>query len=392
MSLRTRLAAAGFAVALGLAPYAAPAQATAPTFVLPAAGSVCAVSNDSARLAADWLAAYWKDHKAQIGGGQLADAIIGLSASDSHADVVAEMIAKLKTEEYPTYGAGPAGKSILAIVAAGEDPTNFGGRNLATLLKDAVAEEGPQSINNLPYVILGYLRTGETVPDALIDRAVTLQHKGGSWGYVESWKNPPAFNTDPDSSGVMIAALAGLKQSGQGGAKVSAALDKALAWAGGAKTPDGYWDNYSPVNTTAMILQGYTAAGRTDAGALKFLRAQQKLTGTGALSNVLDGKESNLMATTQGLVALAEDSLLTVTLDKGCGASPKPSAPVSSANPSPSASQGLPTGSQSTGSQSTGGQSSSEQSSSQQSTDANTTATATPSTDNGGRPMPETGR
>ncbi|MCT1460147.1 hypothetical protein M3G03_11465 [Aestuariimicrobium sp. p3-SID1156] len=377
MSLRTRLAAAGFAVALGLAPYAAPAQATAPTFVLPAAGSVCAVSNDSARQAADWLAAYWKDHKAQIGGGQLADAIIGMSASDSHPDVVAEMVAKLKTEEYPTYGAGPAGKSIIAVAAAGEDPTNFGGRNLLTLLKDAVADEGPQSINNLPYVILGYLRTGEKVPAALIDRAVTLQDKGGSWGYVESWKNPPAFKTDPDSSGVMISALAGLKQSGQGGDKVSTALDKALTWAKGAKTPGGYWDNYSPVNTTAMILQGYTAAGRTDADALKFLRAQQKLTGTGALSNVLDGKESNLMGTTQGLVALAEDSLLTVTLDKGCGAPSEPSSPASSADPSPSASQG----------QSTGGQSSS-----QQSTGGASTATATTSTDNGGRPMPETGR
>lgn len=386
MSLRTRLAAAGFAVALGLAPYAAPAQATAPTFVFPAAGSVCAVSNDSARQAADWLAGYWKDHKAQIGGGQLADAIIGLSASDSHADVVAEMIAKLKTEEYPTYGAGPAGKSIIAVAAAGEDPTNFGGRNLVTLLKDAVADEGPQSINNLPYVILGYLRTGETVPDALIDRAVTLQDKGGSWGYVESWKNPPAFNTDPDSSGVMIAALAGLKQSGQGGAKVSAALDKAVAWAGGAKTPGGYWDNYSPVNTTAMILQGYTAAGRTDAGALKFLRAQQQLTGTGALSNVLDGKESNLMATTQGLVALAEDSLLTVTLDKGCGGSNESSAPATSTKPAPASSAPQTSSTPSQG-QSTGGQSSS-----QQSTGGASTATATTSTDNGGRPMPETGR
>ena len=391
MSLRTRLAAAGFAVALGLAPYAAPAQATAPTFVLPAAGSVCAVSNDSARLAADWLAAYWKDHKAQIGGGQLADAIIGLSASDSHADVVAEMIAKLKKDEYPTYGAGPAGKSILAVVAAGEDPTNFGGRNLVTLLKDAVAEEGPQSINNLPYVILGYLRTGEKVPDALIDRAVTLQDKGGSWGYVESWKNPPAFNTDPDSSGVMISALAGLKQSGQGGDEVSAALDKAFAWAKGAKTPGGYWDNFSPANTTAMILQGYTAAGRTDAGALKFLRNQQKLTGTGALSNVLNGKDSNLMGTTQGLVALAEDSLLTVKLDKDCGGSNESSAPATSTKPDPTSSVPQTSSTPSQG-QSTGGQSSSQQTSSQQSTGGKSTATATTSTDNGGRPMPETGR
>ncbi|MGA4508942.1 prenyltransferase/squalene oxidase repeat-containing protein [Propionibacteriaceae bacterium G1746] len=335
MKLR-HVAAAGIAAALFVSPVAAGmAQAQAPLAgpMVPAAAP-----SSQATAAADWLAAQWKADPSAFSTGTLADSIISLAPTGLHADVLAEMDAALRADA-KTYATNPgaAGKvaiAAIAVQALGADPTNYGGVDLIKIIQDGlVSKPDAGGMFNLPYAVIALVRAGETVPQASIDAFVTAQDASGAFGYLETWNSPVTFAIDVDSTGVAIAALVGLEASGQGGAAVSTALDKAITWAASAQQADGSWPGYSPANATAMVGQGLLAAGLDMSDAIAYLVAQQAKTGGAGLPNSPDGTEPDLMATSQALLLLAGENYLDAELQ----APPSTTAPVSSPAPTTSA-------------------------------------------------------
>ena len=356
MKLRTRIAAAGFAAAVLLSPaIGATAQATAPLAgpLVPAAAP-----SSQATAAANWLADQWKANPNALSKGSLADAIVSLSATALHADVLAEMNTALKAQAagYAT-NPGAAGKVAIAVDALGEDPANYGGVNLVQVMLDGLAAKPDAGgVFNLPYAVIALVRAGEPVPQASIDALLAAQDGSGAFGYEETWNNPPTFAVDIDSTGVAIAALVALEQSGQGGQAVSDALDAALAWARDAQSADGSWAGYSPSNATALVGQGLLAAGQDVSAALAYLHDQQASAGGAGLPSTNNGTTPNLMATVQALLLLAGSDLLnapatTNTVPPATSAAPTTAAPTTAAptstaptTPSPDATTPITTG------------------------------------------------
>lgn len=330
MIARHRLAAAGFAVAVGLTSFglapavAAPAPLPA-ALLLPAAAQCTDAA--AATSAADYVATQWTADPSQFSRGGLADAIIGLAAVGTHGAELEAMVAKLKTEapDYAVNG-GAAGKVAIAAMAAGEDPTNFGGVNLVKAIQDALADDPlAGGTFNTPWAVVALARHGDAIPQATVDAILAAQDKTtGAFGYSFGG----SFNVDPDSTGLLWVALEMLNKS-QPSPAITDAITKVKAWADGAVTAEGYWDNYSPVNTTAMVMQGYTAHGATSAKAMSWLVGQQMP--DGGMPNTLEDPESNLMATTQALPALDGLTIATVTFEPCSTEAPSSAAPTSAA-------------------------------------------------------------
>lgn len=323
--LTTRLLAAGFAASIALSGgFAIVGQSHADAAPI----SIAAVANPAeTQQAADWIAAQWTADQSKLTGGSLADAILALAASESHQTEVAEMVAKLKLEAKDNVGsAGITGKLAIVAATVGADPRSFGGVDLiATLTTQLEADPTAGYSFALALAVLGLTRNGAEVPDAVLTALLEGQSPEGAFGYVETW-NDNNFVADPDTTALAIAALRTLSDD----AEVAAALADAEAWAEANRTEGGYWENYSPINTTGLMA-GALADGGADVTASTSWLASKQLA-DGGFGASLDSDVSDMLATTQAILGLAEVSYATVELVQGSESSaPVTSAPVSSA-------------------------------------------------------------
>ncbi|MGZ6268124.1 MAG: hypothetical protein ACXWNR_06135, partial [Candidatus Limnocylindrales bacterium] len=105
--------------------------------------------------------------------------------------------------------ANKTGKAILAVVAAGGDPSSFAGRNLLarlTALYHAGGAYGDGSTFSQSFAILALVASGQTVPSAAIAELEALQGSvDGSWTYGTS---APVAAGDGDSNSTAIALMA----------------------------------------------------------------------------------------------------------------------------------------------------------------------------------------
>ncbi|WP_022910715.1 prenyltransferase/squalene oxidase repeat-containing protein [Aestuariimicrobium kwangyangense] len=322
----TRLLAAGFAASIALSgAVAAGSLTTAEAAPI----TVAAVTNPAqTQQAADWIAHQWASNPAQFTAGNLEDAILALASSESHSDVVAEMVDTLLPLAVDnSYNAGSAGKLALVAAVVGKDPRSFGGVDLIDVTTTSLATDPTAGGSfGLALAVLGLTRNNVDVPAAALAEVVSQQGPDGGYGYIETWNNN-TFVTDPDSTALMISALLTLDGNGAD-PSITTALTKAQAWAKQNTTAPGYWDNYSPANTTGLMAAALDDAGVDVQAATTWLKGIQL--GDGGFPAALDSTDSNLMATNQAILGLAGASYATVTLVAGDSTS-TPSAPASSA-------------------------------------------------------------
>ncbi|CAI9406859.1 prenyltransferase/squalene oxidase repeat-containing protein [Aestuariimicrobium sp. T2.26MG-19.2B] len=322
----TRLLAAGFAASIALSgAVAAGSLTTAEAAPI----TVAAVTNPAqTQQAADWIAQQWASNPAQFTAGNLEDAILALASSESHSDVVAEMVDTLLPLAVDnSYNAGSAGKLALVAAVVGKDPRSFGGVDLIDVTTTSLATDPTAGGSfGLALAVLGLTRNNVDVPAAALAEVVSQQGPDGGYGYIETWNNNN-FVTDPDSTALMISALLTLDGNGAD-PSISTALTKAQAWAKQNTTAPGYWDNYSPANTTGLMAAALADAGVDVQAATTWLKGIQL--GDGGFPAALGSTDSNLMATNQAILGLAGASYATVTLVAG-DPTPTPSAPASSA-------------------------------------------------------------
>lgn len=304
MSLRSRLVAAGIAAALALTAFGLP-EASAQTshespVALPAQVLPAEDVATTATQAAAYVAAQYAANPASFSPGDLSDAVVGLQATGGQQATVTAMLTRLKAQA-PDYATSPgaAAKVALAVMAVGQDPTNFAGLDLLKVINDGLAANpGAGYATNQALAVMALARAGEPVPNAVVQHIVANQLADGSWGW--------GTNADPDTTGLMIAALAIIPCDHALRAEAQAALTKARAWVVANEKAPGYWQAYSAVNTTSMVAQGLLTDGQDIARVQTWLSTQQNEDG-GMLYN---GK-SNLMATIQSLPVLASKTYLT---------------------------------------------------------------------------------
>ncbi|HEV2106962.1 MAG TPA: prenyltransferase/squalene oxidase repeat-containing protein [Thermomicrobiales bacterium] len=267
--------------------------------------------------------AYLEGQQAEDGGfpgfegtsdpGLTTDAVIALAAArEAGVDVAESIDAALAflTEEglaYAETGAGQRAKLILAVIAAGADPTAFAGQDLVAPLFETLPETGisGSGLYDRALATLAAAAVGSDQAATLAERFSSYQIADGSWAFDAS--------TEPGSGDTNTTALVvqALVAAGMGN---SPAIANALAYLGMAQAPGGGFA-YQPAdplvpdaNSTALAIQALIAAGTDISGgaagdAMQALAAFQNP--SGGFRYTEEVPDDNLFATVQAIPALA---------------------------------------------------------------------------------------
>jgi hypothetical protein len=163
-----------------------------------------------------------------------------------------------------------AGYLLIAVAAADQDPTSFGGMDLVTQLEgtyqpatgaySTTAQEGfytgAAEDDNQALVILGLVAAGRSVPVTATGYLLNTQAASGSWG----------TDDDPDTTAMVVVALvaSGHVQP------TDAAIQKALDYLRNVQLPSGGWRpswdvDPANANSTGWVIQALAAVGYTPA-------------------------------------------------------------------------------------------------------------------------------
>jgi hypothetical protein len=289
-----------------LAPVTAVAQQGTPT-----AGSGVA-------SAAAWLRAQQAEDGGFLGfsgesdAGMTADAVIALAAAGNVGVAVdlSKAVQFLATSAlvYAQTGPGQAAKLVLAIDAAGGDPTDVEGVNPLSIIEvSAAGDTGMVGFGPFDhaYGVLALVATDSEVPAKAIDVFRSTQIEDGSWAYDGTMT---AGAGDTNTTAFVIQALVA---AGQGDDPMVA---KALDYLKSTQTESGgfpYQPGQTPngdANSTAVVVQAILAAGQ-DPTSADWKNAAAALAAfqnpSGAFRYTDDEPDDNLFATLQALPAIA---------------------------------------------------------------------------------------
>lgn len=257
---------------------------------------------------------------AGFGPGDTADAIVALVAGGEQPPANAVTYLAGQAASYGTSSAGATAKLILAAVAAGRDPLNVGGVNLARQLGttyDPATGQYGADVYGHALALLAIKAMGVQPPAAAIDRLIALQLRDGGW----SFDGAAATGSDTNTTSLAVMALAGH-------ARAADALSAARTYLRGQQNPDGgfpysqtsAFGNASDANSTAAVVQAILALGEDpnaapwrqgDATSLKALVAFQNQSGAFRYQDAMP--DDNALATYQAIPAIAGKTLPVVS-------------------------------------------------------------------------------
>jgi hypothetical protein len=299
-----RLLAVGIAAAVAFVGPAAVPQAQAKT-----APPVARASH--------WLAGY--EFTEFDGFGSKINAALGLAILDNKSDAATlrAKLAELSAGSAQVVGK-PGDAANLAILAkmVHANPRNFGGTNVIKALTDSIDPITGQvgsfgSAYAQAIAIIALKRAHQPVPAAVVTKLLEFRDGSGAFGYDFG-----GFVADPDSTALAIQALylTGHHKT---------VINKAVAWAKSVRTKAGYWDSYSPVDSTSLMGSAFKLVGRGYKASQSWLRKQQLADGGFPAS--LGGTTSDLYATHDATFLLAGKSLAKASYSlKGYTKSPRP--------------------------------------------------------------------
>lgn len=282
--------------------------------------------------AADWIVAQLgkSDHVGSGAGDSAGAAIALVAAGDAKYATARATLTKYLKAQAKKYAVTPEASAMLAITAMtlGEKATDFGGVDLIGGVKAGTKADGSFGSYPGPFAsglgIVALARAGEKVPDQMVRFLLNYATSDGGFTYA---KDTP---TDADSTGMALLGLLAAKNVPD----AADAATKAADWAAGHTVAPGYWEGYSPVNSTAIMGSAMQAAGKDVKAAATWVAAQA--TADGGLPNAKGGQKSDLLATTQGILLLAGTDYLkvgTVTATPSPTPQPDPNAPASPTGP-----------------------------------------------------------
>jgi prenyltransferase beta subunit len=230
--------------------------------------------------------------------------------------------------------AGDLAKLIMAVIAAGENPREFGGIDSVAKLEAMVAVDGTigGDMDTFFNHILGVLALASAkrpIPAAAVDNIKAAQQDVGSWAWDGTAETPGDTNTTAFAVQALVAA---------GESADSEAVTQALAYYKGIQNDDGGWPYQNPsdfgtatdANSTAVTIQAIIAAvqeptgeewttadGNTPVAALEALQND-----SGAFAWQAAIPDDNLLATVQALPALAGKVFPLARMEAGEAAAP----------------------------------------------------------------------
>lgn len=242
--------------------------------------------------------------------GVTVDAIIALAAAQrTGIDTgmsIEDAVGYLESEDlalvYAQSGVGQAAKLVLALVAAGEDPTDFADVQTLILVENGQDEETGIYGNGIfdhGLAMLALTATETEVPETAIDALSEAQAPNGGWSFDGV---PEDSAADSNTTAVVIQALVA---SGNGESDLVAS---GMAYLESTVTDEGVSfaaqpDSVPDSNSTALVAQAYIATGE-DASALNETLAGFQ-NANGAFFYNAEDTSDNLFSTVQAIPALA---------------------------------------------------------------------------------------
>ncbi len=307
-------------------------------FALTCAGSAWAVSTEEAAAQAlAWLKTQ-QNHDGGFGSGfgpgsavgPTADAILAITSGGQDASTWASGGSSPIDYLRAQVSAGKAqlpgeiAKTILALVAAGQDPRAFAGRNLiADLNGNHDESSGAYSFSmfDQALAILALSNAGEPVPGTAITALLSAQTVEGGWAFTGE---TIAGAADSNTTSLVVQALVAVGRKDDTG--------RAMDYFRRAQNADAGWTYQVPsafgtdtdANSTALGIQAilatgdlvsnWAAGGRDPVGALLAL---QNADGSFSFQSTFPGP--NTLATLQAIPALYGETLTRVSVIRGVG-------------------------------------------------------------------------
>ena len=269
--------------------------------------------------------------------GQSADVALGLASTENHRATLAAVVTYLEQNSAgyvhgdPALGekadanyAGATGKLALLAQVTGNDPTSFGGIDLVSELHALLVTSGTEAgrfaddsafgdfANPLgqAFGVLALERaTTAGAPQAAVDYLVAAQCADG--GFPETF-GAKTCTSSPSATGLALQALVA--------ADADCPATRAQAWLTSHQASDGSFEAVATepttlavanVNSTAYAALGLSATRQSTVTALAYLTSMQNADG-GLPPVPSSSKTSDVFATAQALVALAQTSFLAV--------------------------------------------------------------------------------
>lgn len=212
---------------------------------------------------------------------------------------------------------GDLAKLALAVVAAGENPRQFGGVDAVARLEGLLGPSGKiggdaDTLVGHCLAVLALKGAGQPIPSAAVDYIKSAQQDSGAW----AWDGSAATAADTNTTAFAVQALAAA-----GVPAGDEVVTRALAYYKGIQNEDGGWPYQNPstygtatdANSTAVSIQAILAAGQDPAGSgwataagstpMAALEALQNESGAFAWQAAMP--DDNLLATVQALPAVA---------------------------------------------------------------------------------------
>jgi hypothetical protein len=241
-----------------------------------ATSSPSVVPTDSERATAALrylIAAQSADGSIDASIGETADLVIGAAAAGYDPATLSGCGGGTGALDYlatasdkATTDANRTGKATLAVVAAGDNPSSFRGRDLTARLKalyhSATGAYGDGSTFSQSFAVLAVVASGGSVPAAATAELAALQGPDGAWSYGST----KAAAGEGDSNSTAIALMA-LDQAG-----VHTADAAGLAYLKTQQVDDGgfvystAWGSTSDPDSDSIVLQALVAAGQSPTG------------------------------------------------------------------------------------------------------------------------------
>ncbi len=247
------------------------------------------------------------------GAGASMTAALGLATTGncSYAPaartLVKQIEANAKSYLYPGNKLNQARAANMAITvkALGLNPKKFAGYDLVSLVTKGLPRSGQvgpsKSAFSQSLGIIALKRADSTIPVTLLTNLLGQQDASGAFGYEYK-----GFNADPDTTAMGILALKALGH-------LDPQLTKAVDWAKKTQKPAGYWENYSPVDSTGL-LGSALGSGAEVTKAKAWLGTMQR--SDGGFPNSLDkGTPSDTTATANALYLITGKSALNASLN-----------------------------------------------------------------------------
>ncbi len=205
------------------------------------------------------------------------------------------------------------GKLVVAVVAAGQDPTKFGGCDLlARLLAHREGDSFGTTTTDQAWAILALAVTRQPTAAAVVDRLLLDQQPDGGW------ESGPGWGSDTNTTALALQALLAAGQSADSGL-VAQALQSLLSQqnddGGFPYVKPSQWGSDSDANSTAAVIQALVACGQdplsarwTRSGSHAFARLVAFQLPEGALEYQA-GMGADLLATAQAIPALLGETV-----------------------------------------------------------------------------------